>query len=135
MRDRSQARCVLVQSQVATVLMIVADASSSHEPDDMTCAENHDVLKEFATAAAKDPVLCGASADQVLLRGCGQWYRCGRDRVARRLVKILEHLPSGSAFARLPSGVAREKSSRQGESAAVPNQQPVTSVRAQGALP
>ena len=60
MRDRSQARCVLIQSQVATVLMIVADVSS-HEPDEMTCAENHDVLKEFATAAA-DPVLCGASA-------------------------------------------------------------------------
>ena len=55
-RDRSQARCVLVQPQVATVLMIVADVSS-HEPDEMTCAENHDVLKELATAAA-DPVLC-----------------------------------------------------------------------------
>ena len=56
MRDRSQARCVLVQLQVATVLVIVADVSL-HEPDEMTCAENHDVLKEFATAAA-DPVLC-----------------------------------------------------------------------------
>ena len=56
MRDRSQARCVLVQPQVATVLMIVADVSS-HETDEMTCAENHDVLKELATAAA-DPVLC-----------------------------------------------------------------------------
>ena len=56
MRDRSQARCVLVQPQMATVLMIVADVSS-HEPDEMTCAENHDVLKELATAAA-DPVLC-----------------------------------------------------------------------------
>ena len=53
MRDRSQARCVLVQPQVATVLMIVADVSS-HEPDEMTCTENHDVLKELATAAA-DP--------------------------------------------------------------------------------
>ena len=31
-RDRSQAPCVLVQPQVATVLMIVADVSS-HEPD------------------------------------------------------------------------------------------------------
>ena len=59
-RDRSQARCVLVQPQVATVLMIVADVSS-HEPDEMTCAENHDVLKELATAAA-DPVLCQNSA-------------------------------------------------------------------------
>ena len=60
MRDRSQARCVLVQPQVATVLMIVADVSS-HEPDEMTCAENHHVLKELATAAA-DPVLCQNSA-------------------------------------------------------------------------
>ena len=60
MRDRSQARCVLVQPQVATVLMIVADVSS-HEPDEMTCTENHDVLKELATAAA-DPVLCQNSA-------------------------------------------------------------------------
>ena len=51
MRDRSQARCVLVQPQVATVLMIVADVSS-HETDEMTCAENHHVLKELATAAA-----------------------------------------------------------------------------------
>ena len=34
--------------------MIVADVSS-HEPDEMTCTENHDVLKELATAAA-DPV-------------------------------------------------------------------------------
>ena len=59
-RDRSQARCVLVQPQVATVLMIVADVSS-HEPDEMTCAENHHVLKELATAAA-DPVLCQNSA-------------------------------------------------------------------------
>ena len=41
MRDRSQARCVLVQPQVATVLMIVADVSS-HEPDEMTCTENHE---------------------------------------------------------------------------------------------
>ena len=57
-RDRSQARCVLVQPQVATVLMIVADVSS-HEPDEMTCAENHDVLKELATAAA-DPPLRGS---------------------------------------------------------------------------
>ena len=60
MRDRSQARCVLVQPQVATVLVIVADVSS-HEPDEMTCAENHDVLKKLATAAA-DPVLCQNSA-------------------------------------------------------------------------
>ena len=45
MRDRSQARCVLVQPQVATVLMIVADVSS-HEPDEMTCTENHDVAQE-----------------------------------------------------------------------------------------
>ena len=59
-RDRSQARCVLVQPQVATVLMIVADVSS-HETDEMTCAENHHVLKELATAAA-DPVLCQNSA-------------------------------------------------------------------------
>ena len=58
MRDRSQARCVLVQPQVATVLMIVADVSS-HEPDEMTCAENHDVLKELAMAAA-DPPLRGS---------------------------------------------------------------------------
>ena len=58
MRDRSQARCVLVQPQVATVLMIVADVSS-HEPDEMTCADNHDVLKELATAAA-DPPLRGS---------------------------------------------------------------------------
>ncbi len=58
MRDRSQARCVLVQPQVATVLMIVADVSS-HEPDEMTCTENHDVLKELATAAA-DPPLRGS---------------------------------------------------------------------------
>ena len=57
-RDRSQARCVLVQPQVATVLVIVADVSS-HEPDEMTCAENHDVLKELATAAA-DPPLRGS---------------------------------------------------------------------------
>ena len=57
MRDRSQARCVLVQPQVATVLMIVADVSS----DEMTCAEYHHVLKELATAAA-DPVLCQNSA-------------------------------------------------------------------------
>ena len=35
--------------------MIVADVSS-HEPDEMTCAENHDVLKELATAAADPPV-------------------------------------------------------------------------------
>ena len=49
MRDRSQARCVLVQPQVATVLVIVADVSS-HEPDEMTCAKNHDVLKELATS-------------------------------------------------------------------------------------
>ena len=55
MRDRSQARCVLVQPQVATVLVIVADVSS-HEPDEMTCAENHDVLKELATAAADPPL-------------------------------------------------------------------------------
>ena len=54
-RDRSQARCVLVQPQVATVLVIVADVSS-HEPDEMTCAENHDVLKELATAAADPPL-------------------------------------------------------------------------------
>ena len=40
--------------------MIVADVSS-HEPDEMTCTENHDVLKELATAAA-DPVLCQNSA-------------------------------------------------------------------------
>ena len=40
--------------------MIVADVSS-HEPNEMTCAENHDVLKELATAAA-DPVLCQNSA-------------------------------------------------------------------------
>ena len=58
MGDRSQARCVLVQPQVATVLMIVADVSS-HEPDEMTCTENHDVLKELATAAA-DPPLRGS---------------------------------------------------------------------------
>ena len=58
MRDRSQARCVLVQPQVATVLMIVADVSS-HEPDEMTCTENHDVLKELATAVA-DPPLRGS---------------------------------------------------------------------------
>ena len=57
-RDRSQARCVLVQPQVATVLMIVADVSS-HEPDEMTCTENHDVLKELAAAAA-DPPLRGS---------------------------------------------------------------------------
>ena len=38
--------------------MIVADVSS-HEPDEMTCAENHDVLKELATAAA-DPPLRGS---------------------------------------------------------------------------
>ena len=49
-----------------------------------------------------------------------------------RLVKILER-PAGQQFASLPS--PREESSRQAESAAVPNQQPVTSVRAQGALP
>ncbi len=55
MRDRSQARCILVQSQVATVLVIVADVSS-HEPDEMTCTENHDVLKELAAAAADPPV-------------------------------------------------------------------------------
>ena len=55
MGDRSQARCVLVQPQVATVLMIVADVSS-HEPDEMTRAENHDVLKELATAAADPPL-------------------------------------------------------------------------------
>ena len=55
MRDRSQARCVLVQPQVATVLVIVADVSS-HESDEMKCAENHDVLKELATAAADPPL-------------------------------------------------------------------------------
>ena len=55
MRDRSQARCVLVQPQVATVLMIVADVSS-HEPNEMTCTENHDVLKELVTAAADPPL-------------------------------------------------------------------------------
>ena len=38
--------------------MIVADVSS-HEPDEMTCAENHHVLKELATAAA-DPPLRGS---------------------------------------------------------------------------
>ena len=27
--------------------------------------------------------LDGCFRHQVLLRGCGQWYRCGRDRVAR----------------------------------------------------
>ena len=54
-RDRSQARCVLVQPQVATVLMIVADVSS-HETDEMTCAENHHVLKELAAAAAEPPL-------------------------------------------------------------------------------
>ncbi len=66
MRDRSQARCVLVQPQVATVLMIVADVSS-HEPDEMTCAENHDVFKELATAAT-DPVLCQNSAQPALTK-------------------------------------------------------------------
>ena len=72
MRDRSQARCVLVQPQVATVLMIVADVSS-HEPDEMTCAENHDVLKELATAAADPPLRrfrfamgCEAKCERVL---------------------------------------------------------------------
>ena len=38
--------------------MIVADVSS-HEPDEMTCAENHHVLNELATAAA-DPPLRGS---------------------------------------------------------------------------
>ena len=67
MRDRSQARCVLVQSQVATVLMIVADVSS-HETDEMTCAENHHVLKELATAAA-DPVLCNQHVPSIYSSG------------------------------------------------------------------
>ena len=44
---------------------------------------------------------------------------------AHRLVKILER-PTGQQFARLPS--PREESSRQGESAAVPSQQPVPSI-------
>ena len=48
------------QKAQATVLVIVADVSS-YELDEMTCAENHDVLKELATAAA-DPVLCQNSA-------------------------------------------------------------------------
>ena len=42
----------LFSPKLATVLMIVADVSS-HEPDEMTCAENHDVLKELATASCR----------------------------------------------------------------------------------
>ena len=74
MRDRSQARCVLVQPQVATVLMIVADVSS-HEPDEMTCAENHHVLKELATAAA-DPPLRGSVLPWAAKRSANGFCAC-----------------------------------------------------------
>ena len=36
-----------------------------------------------APASARSPGLRRCFRHQVLLRGCGQWYRCGRNRVAR----------------------------------------------------
>ena len=58
MRDRSQLGVSLFSPKWQRSSMIVADVSS-HEPDEMTCTENHDVLKELATAAA-DPPLRGS---------------------------------------------------------------------------
>ena len=94
-RDRSQARCVLVQPQVATVLVIVADVSL-HEPDEMTCAENHDVLKELATAAA-DPVLCQNSA--LLEETINQQLSvCVRDRANAAQGSWVRWAPERSVF-------------------------------------
>ena len=97
-RDRSQARCVLVQPQVATVLMIVADVSS-HEPDEMTCAENHDVLKELATAAARTTHR-GTLQLRVVTRD-RRLLRPDSARRARRSAYPLVALPPAC----LPSGV------------------------------
>ncbi len=72
MRDRSQVRCVLVQPQVATVLVIVADVGS-HEPDEMTFAKDHDVLKELATTAP-DPTFGRPVLPWTAVRG-SMWFR------------------------------------------------------------
>ena len=45
--------------------------------------EELDSRPQDTRCAGATPVLCGCFRHQVLLRGCGQWYRCGRDRVAR----------------------------------------------------
>ena len=65
-------RRVLIQSQVAAVLMVVADVGP-HQPDQMTFAKDHDMLEELPTTAP-DPafrcaVLPGAAIrDAVWLR-------------------------------------------------------------------
>ena len=108
MRDRSQARCVLVQPQVATVLMIVADVSS-HEPDEMTCTENHDVLKELATAAA-DPPLRGSVLPWAAKRSANEF--CARcfdeldDRSAKDEVAIEDEIFRSGVVGKTPHAVA-----------------------------
>ncbi len=44
-RDGCFIRCVFVQSQVATVLVVVVDVGP-HESDEMPLAEDHDVFEE-----------------------------------------------------------------------------------------
>ena len=43
---------------MATVLMVIADVLA-HEPDEMSFAEDHDVLEQLATTT-QDPTLGGA---------------------------------------------------------------------------
>ena len=49
-RNRAFFRRVLIQSQVAAVLMVVADVGP-HEPEQMTFAKDHDMLVEFRKKA------------------------------------------------------------------------------------
>ena len=52
---RNPPRRILVEPQVTTIFVVVVDVRA-HAPDEMTLAEDHDVLKELSTAAA-DPAL------------------------------------------------------------------------------
>jgi hypothetical protein len=56
--DRPPVRRILAETQVATVLVVVADVRPD-EANEMTLAEDHDVLEELSTAAA-DPALGGS---------------------------------------------------------------------------
>ena len=55
---------------MATVLVIVGDVSS-HDSDEMTLAQNYDVLEELAPTAA-DPALGGSILPRAAIRGANR---------------------------------------------------------------
>ena len=151
-RNEDPTRCLLVARERANLVGLKLFGSEAGDPSVIESTTHLGCLLEPAgdgvpgnpfdpgnrgnadtlDSESDDPI---ESSSSMLETVVGRAFRRGERLsalAAPRLVKILER-PAGQQFARLPS--PREESSRQGESAAVPSQQPVTSVRAQGALP